>query len=103
MQLEKSVDRRRDEFRVLGTTRESQGAVMVLPPGETTGGPDNRHEGADQWMVVLAGHGHATVAGEEFELDRGDVLLIEAGETHEIRCAGSEPFVTMNVYSSPEY
>lgn len=103
MRHEKSVDQRRDEFDVLCTTRESQAAVMVLPPGEKTGGPDNKHERSDQWMVVLAGDGEALVEGRPLALHRGDVLLIEAGEAHEVRCAGDEPLVTVNVYSSPEY
>lgn len=103
MRHEKSVDQRRDEFDVLCTTRESQGAVMVLPPGEKTGGPDNKHERSDQWMVVLGGEGEAVVSGTPVEIHKGDVLLIEAGEPHEIRCCGGEPLVTVNVYSSPEY
>ena len=28
-------------------------AEMVLPPGKTEGGQENRHRGADQWLYVV--------------------------------------------------
>lgn len=34
---------------------------MVLKPGRSTGGDDNVHAGADQWLYVIAGRGEATV------------------------------------------
>lgn len=76
---------------------------MVLEPGEATGGPTNAHEDSDQWLYVQSGEGSATIAGEEVALDPGSLVLIEPGETHEIRCEGSEPLVTWNVYAPPEY
>jgi mannose-6-phosphate isomerase-like protein (cupin superfamily) len=76
---------------------------MVLEPGTATGGPDNRHQTSDQWMFVVAGHASATVAGHEVELGEGDLLMIEAGETHEIRNTGAVPFETLNFYAPPAY
>lgn len=35
-------------FRVVLGNDRSQAAQMTLAPGETEGGPDNRHKGADQ-------------------------------------------------------
>ncbi|CAN5739770.1 cupin domain-containing protein [soil metagenome] len=90
-------------FRVLGGTIRSQGAVMVLAPGEATGGPDNRHETSDQWLFVASGSGSATVDGAHVTLAAGDLLLIAAGEGHEIRAGDDEPLVTVNVYAPPEY
>jgi hypothetical protein len=37
-------------FRVVLGDEHSQAAQMTLGPGETEGGPDNRHRGADQWL-----------------------------------------------------
>jgi mannose-6-phosphate isomerase-like protein (cupin superfamily) len=92
-----------ESFRVLGGTERSQAAAMTLGPGESTGGPDNAHESSDQWLYVISGSGDATVDGERVELQAGDLLLIAAGETHEIRAAAGEALVTANVYAPPEY
>jgi mannose-6-phosphate isomerase-like protein (cupin superfamily) len=90
-------------FDVVAGTRRSQAATMVLAPGQTTGGDDNVHDGADQWLYVVAGSGEATVSGRAAGIAQGDLLLIEAGERHEIRNTGSAPLVTVNVYAPPEY
>ena len=42
-------------FRVSVGNARSQGAVMVLAQGGSEGGPDNRHHGADQWLMVMEG------------------------------------------------
>jgi mannose-6-phosphate isomerase-like protein (cupin superfamily) len=90
-------------FRVALMNRRSQAAEMVLPPGESEGGPDNRHRGADQWLYVVAGTGSATVGGERVPLKAGTLLLIERGETHEIRNTGRGILRTVNVYVPPAY
>jgi mannose-6-phosphate isomerase-like protein (cupin superfamily) len=90
-------------FRVLAKTGRSQAATMVLEPGATTGGPDNSHEHSDQWMFVVAGEAQATVAGRDVDLRQGDLLMIEAGEPHEIRNTGPIPFETLNFYAPPAY
>jgi mannose-6-phosphate isomerase-like protein (cupin superfamily) len=90
-------------FRVALTNRRGQAAEMVLPPGDTEGGPDNRHRGADQWLYVVSGTGVAVVAGERVPLKSGTVLLIGRGQTHEIRNTGRGPLKTVNVYVPPAY
>jgi len=90
-------------FRVEAGTPRSQAATMVLKPGQSTGGDDNIHTDADQWLYVIAGRGRARVEGREVGLETGHLLLIEAGEHHEIRNTGEEPLVTVNVYAPPEY
>lgn len=90
-------------FRVLGGTERSQAAAMTLAAGRSTGGPDNRHGSSDQWLYVVSGSGDATVEGERVPLVAGDLLLIAAGEAHEIRAAEHEALVTVNVYAPPEY
>jgi mannose-6-phosphate isomerase-like protein (cupin superfamily) len=52
-------------FRVVLGNDRSQAAQMTLAPGETEGGPDNRHRGADQWLFVVAGTGEAVVNSEK--------------------------------------
>jgi mannose-6-phosphate isomerase-like protein (cupin superfamily) len=90
-------------FKVLTGTSRSQAATMVLGPGESTGGPNNRHASSDQWLYVVSGSGKAVLEGIEHELEAGSLLLIEAGEAHEIANPGDRPFKTLSVYAPPEY
>lgn len=90
-------------FEVLGGTERSQGATMMLAPGESGGGPDNAHPESDQWLYVVSGTGEATVEGEKCDLSAGSFLLVEPGEGHAIANTGEEPLVTINVYAPPDY
>lgn len=90
-------------FNVLAGNQRSQAAEMVLDPGQSTGGPDNRHTGSDQWLYVISGEGRATIAGREHTLNAGTLVLIEQGEAHEIANTGREPLRTINFYVPPAY
>lgn len=76
---------------------------MVLAAGGSEGGPDNRHRGSDQWLYVVWGTGTAIVNGKRYPLRAGTVIVIEKGDTHEIRNTGRGPLKTLNVYVPPEY
>ena len=76
---------------------------MTLTPGDSTGGPTNKHAKSDQWLYVVAGEGCATVEREPSDLTAGDLVVIEAGETHEIEAMGSAPLETLSLYVPPEY
>ncbi len=90
-------------FRVVAGTDRSQAATMVLQAGESTGGPDNRHTAADQWIFVVSGDGRAVVEGETVPLAPGSLLLIEAGEGHEITSGDHEALDMVTFYAPPEY
>jgi mannose-6-phosphate isomerase-like protein (cupin superfamily) len=90
-------------FRVVLGNRFSQAAEMTLASGDSEGGPDNRHQGADQWLFVISGAGQATVNGKRVELRAGTLLLIERGDTHEIRNTGQSALQTLNFYVPPAY
>lgn len=90
-------------FAVVLKTEQAQAAVMTLAPGEATGGNDNVHESSDQWLFVVSGGGEAVVAGERQQLAPHSLILIEAGEPHEIRNTGEVPLQTLNFYTPPEY
>lgn len=90
-------------FRPALRLRDVQAAEMVIGPGKREGGPDNRHRGADQWLYVVSGSGKAIVEGQEQALHAGSLLVIEKGESHEIRNTGDEPLATLNFYSPPAY
>lgn len=87
---------------VLGNDR-AQAAQMTLGPGESEGGPDNRHRGADQWLFVVRGVGEAVVNRKKYPLREGTLVLIEHGGTHEIRNTGERPLETLNLYVPPAY
>lgn len=93
----------KDSFRVALGDEHSQAAEMTLAPGKTEGGPDNRHQGADQWLFVVAGQGDATVNGQHVTLQKNTLLHIQRGDTHEIRNSGHEPLRTLNIYVPPAY
>jgi hypothetical protein len=44
---------------------------MVLASGGHSGEPDNRHRGAGQWLLVVAGGGLAIVNGRRYPLQAG--------------------------------
>src|SRR5215218_7280032 len=90
-------------FRVVLGDSHSQASQMTLAPGESEGGPDNRHRGADQWLYVVTGSGEAVVNGESHALSEGTLLLIERGDTHEIRNTGDGPLKALSVYVPPAY
>jgi mannose-6-phosphate isomerase-like protein (cupin superfamily) len=90
-------------FRVALSNARGQAATMVLAPGETEGGPDNAHRGADQWLFVVAGTGVAILGRRRHPLRTGSLLLIERGTTHELRNTGRTPLETLNLYVPPAY
>jgi mannose-6-phosphate isomerase-like protein (cupin superfamily) len=90
-------------FHVVLGNDHSQAAQMTIEPGGHEGGADNRHRGADQWLFVVSGTGVAVVAGKRIPLRAGTLVLIERGETHEIRNTGRSPLRTLNVYVPPAY
>ena len=85
-------------FDIKGTTGLSQFAEMVLEINASTGGPDNKHKNSDQWLYVISGKGKAVINKKEYEVKTGNVLLIEAGETHEIINIGNSLLQTLNFY-----
>ena len=90
-------------FRVAFGVRRVQAAEMVIAPGDSEGGPDNRHRGADQWLYVVSGTGLAIVEGMRQTLAAGSLLVIERGERHEIRNTGRTLLKTVNLYYPPAY
>jgi len=90
-------------FRVAFEVRKAQAAEMVIAPGDSEGGPENRHRGADQWLFVLSGSGMAKVEGRRVPLKAGTLLVIEKGERHEVRNTGRTLLKTLNFYYPPAF
>lgn len=81
----------RKKFGILMSNVRSQAAEMILPPGASEGGTDNRHGGADQWLLVVSGTGRATINGHSYPLREKTLLLIERGDIHQTRGHPSDP------------
>ena len=90
-------------FRVAFEVRKAQVAEMVIAPGGSEGGADNRHRGADQWLFVVSGSGVAAVEGKRVPLKAGTLLVIEKGERHEVRNTGRTLLKTLNFYYPPAF
>lgn len=90
-------------FKVLLGNQRAQAAQMTIAPGDSEGGPTNRHRGADQWLYVASGRGTAIVKGRKYPLSAGTLLLIEHGDQHQIRNTGRQLLKTLNIYSPPAY
>jgi len=88
-------------FEVVAETETAQAAEMTVEPGRTVGGPDNYHAESDQWLYVVSGTARATVDREAVRIDAGDLLVIEAGESHGIENDGEQPLKTVNFYTPP--
>lgn len=72
------------DFRIIGGTKRTQVAVMVLFPGETSTYEDIQDIRSDQWLYIISGCGWARVENTEIKLSKGSMLLIEAGEKYQI-------------------
>ena len=90
-------------FRVAFGNSRAQAAEMVIAPGDSEGGPKNRHRGADQWLFVVSGKGSARVNRQRYALRAGSLLLIESRDEHEIKATGRTPLRTLNFYVPPAY
>lgn len=97
------IIRRNGEFEVLTQGENLQLANMVLAPGATSGDYGNEHPDSDQLLIVTQGQGEARVEEKTVALSVGDVLLIVAGEKHQVRNAGDSLFVSLNIYAPAAY
>jgi mannose-6-phosphate isomerase-like protein (cupin superfamily) len=90
-------------FRVVLGNRRAQVATMTIAPGDSEGGPTNRHRAADQWLYVVSGAGTALVSRKRVALRAGTLLLVQRKERHEIKNTGRALLRTLNFYVPPGY
>lgn len=72
---------------------------LYLDPGEQAKPHSHRH--SVDVMVIVQGHGTATIDGKERPVGPGDVILNPRGTLHGIRNDGSERIVWLVVQSPP--
>jgi mannose-6-phosphate isomerase-like protein (cupin superfamily) len=83
------------------TNRHSQLVLMAVPPGEELG--DERHEGADQILVVVEGRGEAVVDGRTRAVSGEDVIIVPAGSRHNLRNTGHVDLKLYTIYAPPAF
>lgn len=90
-----------DLRRVLFTGPHSQLVLMALAPSEEIGA--EVHENVDQLLYVVKGQGVAVLGSAERPFDKGAVICVPAGTTHNVINTGDEPLKLFTVYSPPQH
>lgn len=94
---------RNEYFReVLFTGPHSQLVVMAIKPGDEIG--KESHNDNDQFFRVEAGKGKAVLAGKEYPLEDGMVVVVPAGVQHNIiNTSTNEMLKLYTIYSPPQH
>ncbi len=97
------ITSRNEYFReVLFTGPHSQLVVMAIKPGDEIG--TEIHNGNDQFFRIEAGKGKAVLAGKEFPLEDGMVVVVPAGVQHNIiNTSANEMLKLYTIYSPPQH
>lgn len=90
-----------DFRRVLWTGEHTQLVVMTVPPGGEIG--EEVHEGIDQILTFVSGHGEAVVSGQTRKVAEGDLVVVPAGRKHNFVNTGENPLILYTVYGPPEH
>lgn len=91
----------------LWTGKHMQMTVMAIAPGDDIG--LEVHEDHDQFLRVEQGRGRVQMGPAEddlsFEEEVGDdwVILVPAGQWHNVTNIGDEPLKVYSLYSPPEH
>ncbi len=59
-----------------------------IAPGQ--GFNPHYHEDMQEVFIIVSGTGEMTIGGERETLERGDTVLVSAGQVHEMRNTGSQ-------------
>ncbi|HLT29576.1 MAG TPA: cupin domain-containing protein [Myxococcaceae bacterium] len=87
--------------KVLFTTPRSQLVLMTLQAGEEIGA--ETHDDHDQFFRVEAGEGKAIVGNDTYPLADGVVVVVPAGQHHNVINTGKEPLRLYTLYMPPEH
>lgn len=94
------VSKSKWNWKIFHRTKRTQAALMCIQPGSSEGSSTNKHPNSDQWVYVVSGTGRAKIGRKSVLLTKGILILIEAGEAHEIISTKSK-LVTLNFYGPP--
>ena len=83
--------------KVIYTSPHSQLVLMSLLPGEEIG--EETHPDNDQFFRIESGTGKCIINETNYELSDGSVVVVPAGERHNIINTGSNPLKLYTIYS----
>jgi mannose-6-phosphate isomerase-like protein (cupin superfamily) len=87
---------------VLFTGANMQLVLMALKPREDIG--LETHEGHDQFFRIESGIGEAVIGEDTFQLKDGDVVIVPAGEKHNIvNTSDTQMLKLYTIYAPPEH
>jgi mannose-6-phosphate isomerase-like protein (cupin superfamily) len=86
--------------KVLFTAAESQLVIMSLLPDEDIG--TETHDG-DQLLYVVKGQGTAVINGVAQPFEKGAIICVPSGATHNLINTGTGPLKLFTVYAPPQH
>jgi len=87
--------------RELATTQRLQVVLMCLQPGEDIGA--ETHEDTDQVFVVVKGEGRAVVGEQSFAIEKGVMVIVPAGTSHNLLNDAGETLRLYTIYVPPHH
>ena len=97
----KAAAKANDLYRkVLFTGPKSQLVLMCLRPGEEIGA--EVHDG-DQVIYVVDGVGFVSLGGHREEIEKGSIVFVPAGVTHNVVNGESDPLKLFTIYAPPQH
>lgn len=100
--IEKETINNTDYRKVLHTAKHMQLVVMSLKPLEEIG--EEVHADKDQFIRIEKGVGMAIINDVEQVLNDGSVVIVSAGQKHNIKnTSPTDPLKLYTIYSPPEH
>lgn len=99
--IEKDVKENLFFRKVLFTGKHSQLVLMTLKPSEEIG--MEVHNENDQFFRFEEGNGKVIIGGEEFIVSDGDVVIVPAGEEHNIINTSDINYLKLYTIYSPSH
>lgn len=86
---------------VLLSGSHTQVVVMSIPPGGEIG--EEIHSENDQILLLVEGEGKVILNGGEQPFEKGDLVLVRAGTSHNFINSGSKDLKIITTYSPPHH
>ena len=107
LDISRAAEENDDYRRVIWTGKHFQIVLMCIPVGGDI--PFEMHEGNDQLIYVVSGHGEVEMGRLESRLDRrneisgGSAVVIPSGTFHKVKNTGRAPLKLFTLYAPKHY
>lgn len=89
-------------FDMLIRSPRAQVVLASLPPGQTAYRQHSVNRASDQIVYVIEGEASASTDGTARSLHEGNILLIKAGQQHQVTNVGSSRLLYLNIIAGDE-